>query len=147
MRDLQPVAGTVSTLLVNEVPDDLTVYGDASALRRVFQNLIANAITYTPHGKVSVGAMQLDAQGNVECRVSDDGAGIPKDRLEKVFDKLETDSHKEGRSGLGLAIVKTLVEAHGGAVSVESQIGVGSTFRFTLPARLAAQEGDVPKAA
>ena len=147
MRDLNPVAGTAGTQLANEVPDDLTVYADASALRRVFQNLIANAIAYTPRGKVSVCARRLDAQGKVECQVSDDGAGIPRDRLEKVFDKLETDPQKEGRSGLGLAIVKALVEAHGGTVTVESQVGLGSTFRFTLPARLAAQDGEVPKAA
>ncbi len=146
MRDLNPVAGTAGTQLVNEVPDDLTVYADASALRRILQNLIANAIAYTPRGKVSVGARRLDAQGKVECQVSDDGAGIPRDRLEKVFDKLEADPQKEGRSGLGLAIVKTLVEAHGGTVTVESQVGLGSTFRFTLPARLAAQDGAVPKA-
>ncbi len=147
MRDLHPMAGTASTKLTNEVPDDLTVYADASALRRVFQNLIANAIAHTPHGKISVGARQLDAQGKVECRVSDDGTGIPADRLETVFDKLETDGQKEGSSGLGLAIVKVLVEAHGGTVSVESRERLGSTFRFTLPGTQAAVDGDIPKAA
>jgi signal transduction histidine kinase len=147
MRDLQPVAGAAAAQFANEVPDDLTVYADASALRRVFQNLIANAIAYTPHGKVSVGASALGAQDAVECWVRDDGAGIPRLRLGKVFDKLETDPRKEGGSGLGLAIVKALVEAHGGKVTVESQEGLGSTFRFTLPARLTELDGDVPKAA
>jgi signal transduction histidine kinase len=69
----------------------------------------------------------------VECRLTDNGTGIPEDRLEKVFDELETDSPSEGGLGLGLAIVKTFIEAHGGRVALESKPGVGSTFQFTLP--------------
>jgi two-component system, OmpR family, phosphate regulon sensor histidine kinase PhoR len=134
IHDLHPVAGTASTRLVNKVPDDLVVWADASLLRRVFQNLIANAITYTPRGEVVIAARPLDADGGAECSVSDNGAGIPAQRLEKIFDKLETDGQREDGLGLGLAIVKTFVEAHGGQVTVESQEGVGSTFRFTLPA-------------
>ena len=135
IHDLHPVAGTASTQLINKVPDDLVVYADASLLRRVFQNLIANAIKYTPRGEVVIGARETGAEGAVECWVSDNGAGIPEDRLEKIFDKGETDPEKEGGTGLGLAIVKTFVEAHGGKVTVESKEGVGSTFRFTLPGR------------
>ena len=71
-------------------------------------------------------------------QVQDNGAGIPVELLEKVFDKSETDSQEQENEGsglgLGLAIVKTFVEAHGGNVTVESKEGVGSTFRFTLPA-------------
>lgn len=135
IHDLHPVAGTTSARLINEVPDDLVVYADASLLRRVFQNLIANAIEYTPRGEVVLGAQALGEEGAVECWVSDNGAGIPAERLEKVFDPLETDPKKEGGLGLGLAIVKTFIEAHEGKVTVESQEGLGSTFRFTLPAR------------
>jgi two-component system, OmpR family, phosphate regulon sensor histidine kinase PhoR len=134
IHDLHPVAGTASTRLVNRVPDDLIVFADASSLRRVFQNLIANAITYTPRGEVIIAARELGEDGAIECWVSDNGAGIPTERLEKVFDKLETDSQKEDGLGLGLAIVKTFVEAHDGHVSVESKEGLGTTFRFTLPA-------------
>ncbi len=133
--DLHPVAGTSSTQLINEVPEDLTVYADASLLKRVFQNLIANAIKYTPRGEVVIGVREVGAEGGLECWVRDNGAGIPEDRLEIIFDKLETDPEKEGGTGLGLAIVKTFVEAHGGNVTVESKEGVGSTFRFTLPGR------------
>ena len=104
-------------------------------LRRVFQNLVANAITYTPRGEVVIGARETGMEGAIECWVSDNGSGIPEDRLEKVFDKLETDPQKEGGTGLGLAIVKTFVEAHGGKVTVETKEGVGSTFRFTLPGK------------
>jgi signal transduction histidine kinase len=135
VHDLEPVAHPAHTRLINKVPDDMEIYADAGLLRRVFQNLIANAIRYTPGGEVVIGARESGAEGAVECWVSDNGAGIPQERLEKVFDKSETDPGKEDGSGLGLAIVKTFVEAHEGKVSVESREGQGSTFRFTLPPR------------
>jgi len=133
IHDLHPVAGTGSTKLVNKVPHHLVVYADASLLRRVFQNLIANAIRFTPRGNVLIEARELSEEGVVECRVSDNGAGFAPERLEKVFDELENDSQNEGGLGLGLAIVKTFVEAHRGKVTVESKLGIGSTFQFTLP--------------
>jgi signal transduction histidine kinase len=133
IHDLRPVGGTGSTKLINKVPQRLIVYADASLLRRVFQNLIGNAIKYTPRGKVVIKAQELSAEGVVECRVTDNGKGIPEDRLEKVFEELETDSASEGGLGLGLAIVKTFIEAHGGRVALESKLGLGSTFQFTLP--------------
>lgn len=136
-HDLHPIAGTSSTRLVNQVPEDLVAFADASLLRRVLQNLIANAIKYTPRGEVVIAARDLGPEGGVECSVTDNGAGIPEERLAKVFDQLETDPQKEGGLGLGLAIVKTFVEAHEGKVTVESKEGVGSTFRFNLPARRA----------
>ena len=135
IHDLHPVAGTNSTKLINQVPDDFIVYADASLLRRVFQNLIGNAIKYTPRGEVLIGARELDAEGAVECWVSDDGAGVPEELLEKVFDKGETDPENVGGTGLGLAIVRTFTEAHGGNVHAESKEGVGSTFRFSLPTK------------
>jgi two-component system, OmpR family, phosphate regulon sensor histidine kinase PhoR len=141
VHDLHPVAGTDSTRLVNSVPDDIMVFADASLLRRVFQNLIGNAIKYTPRGEVVIGARELAADGVVECWVSDNGAGIPAALLETVFefDKAKTESSEsDGGTGLGLAIVKTFAEAHGGEVAAESTEGVGSTFRFTLPARASA---------
>lgn len=133
IHDLHPVAGTGSTKLVNKVPHHLVVYADASLLRRVFQNLIANAIRFTPRGKVLIEAQELSEEGVVECRVIDNGAGFPPERLEKVFDELGTDAQSEGGLGLGLAIVKTFIEAHRGKVTVESKQGEGSTFQFTLP--------------
>ena len=133
LHDLAPVAHGAATRLINEVPDDLVVYADADLLRRVFQNVVANAIAYTPRGEVVVGAWQDGVQGHFECWVRDNGAGIAPERLEKVFDKSESDPGKAEGWGLGLAIVKTFIEAHDGAVSVESTEGVGSTFHFTLP--------------
>lgn len=135
VHDLHPVAGTATTRLVNAVPDDFVVYADASLLRRVFQNLIANAIAYTPRGEVVIEARACGTGGSVECSVRDNGAGIPAERRASVFDKHETDPDRDGGTGLGLAIVQTFVEAHDGVVSVESELGKGSRFAFTLPGR------------
>lgn len=134
IHDLHPVAGTASTQLINQVPEDMVAHADASLLKRVFQNLIANAIKYTPHGEIIIGA-KLNKEGDVECWVRDNGSGIPEEILEKVFDKGETDLQDDGGMGLGLAIVKTFIEAHGGKVAVESKVKDGTTFRFSLPKR------------
>ena len=136
VHDLHPVAGTASTELVNDVPEELVVYADAALLRRVLQNLIANAIRYTPRGTIVIGARSLeDPADGVECWVRDNGTGIPQEIREKIFERGETDTSEAGRAGLGLVIVKTFVEAHGGTVSVESGRGGGTTFRLTLPGR------------
>lgn len=138
IEEFQPVAAATSTRLSNQVPDDLRVFADAALLRRVLQNLIANALKYTPRGAVVIGAQEQDADGTVECWVSDNGAGIPADLLGKVFDKGETDPENPDGTGLGLAIVQTFIEAHGGQVTVKSTAGEGSTFRFTLPGKVRA---------
>jgi signal transduction histidine kinase len=135
IHELQPVSDTASTRLVNSVSEDLQVFADAALLKRVFQNLIANAITYTPNGEVVVGARQVEPNGDVECWVTDDGSGILRDQFESIFDKGVSGRKDKGGTGLGLAIVKTIVEAHGGKVTVESRPGLGSTFRFTVPAK------------
>jgi signal transduction histidine kinase len=133
IHDLRPVAGTASTRLINAIPEDFSVYADASLLRRIFQNLIANAIKYTPRGRVVIAAHRPGPHDDTECSVSDDGSGIPRERLNSIFEKGDTDPDRDDGTGLGLTIVKTFVEAHGGHVSVESREGVGATFRFLLP--------------
>lgn len=135
IHDLQPIAGTCTTQLTNTVPEDFVAYADASLVRRVFQNLIANAIAYAPRGEIVIGAQHVGEGADVECFVRDNGRGIPPEQRETMFDKHETDPGKEGGLGLGLAIVKTFVEAHDGVVTVESELGSGSIFRFTLPGR------------
>src|SRR5687767_4270114 len=136
IHDLDPVAGTASTRLINSVPDELVAYADASLLKRIFQNLIANAIKHTPRGEIVIDARELADHSGVECTVTDNGRGIDADFLGKIFEKGETDSGDTEGKGLGLAIVKTFVEAHGGTVAVESEPGHGSTFGFFLPAKL-----------
>jgi two-component system phosphate regulon sensor histidine kinase PhoR len=129
IQDMQPLAQKGGSRIVNQIPDDLELCADAGLVRRIFQNLIVNAIGYTPGGEVTIGAR---GGAPAECWVTDNGAGIPRDRIDKVFEALETDPERDG-IGLGLAIVKTFVEAHDGRVTVESIEGQGSTFRFTLP--------------
>ena len=133
MHELQPIAGNSSTRLVNEVPPELRMYADANIAARIFQNLIANGIAHTAHGEVVIGAQESATGEAVEAWVRDNGTGIPADKLERVFEKYETDHKEEHGAGLGLAIVKTFVEAHGGTVSVQSKAGEGSVFRMTLP--------------
>ena len=133
--DLQPLASTGGTVLINKVADDMVVYADASLLRRVFQNLIANAIKFTPNGEIEIGAKELEISGIIECWVADNGAGIPAEILTRIFEKGVTDVENDGGLGLGLAIVKMFTEADGGKVTVESQEGVGSTFRFSIPTK------------
>jgi signal transduction histidine kinase len=140
IQDVQPLAVKAGTRIVNQVPDDLELHADAGLLRRILQNLITNAITYAPGGQVTIGARDPGSGQAVECWVSDTGAGIPPTLVDKVFDALETDPKGSGL-GLGLAIVKTFVEAHDGKVWVESVVGEGSTFRFTLPRTTSPKEG------
>ncbi|MDB6171398.1 MAG: sasA [Chthoniobacteraceae bacterium] len=131
MTELAAVAADSGTILRNAVPRLLSLYADAEQIARVFQNLIGNAIRFSPEGVVEVGAKGEGSR--IECWVRDDGIGIHADRLNRVFDKLETDPDpKRAGLGLGLAIVKQIIEAHGGEITVESQEGCGAIFRFIL---------------
>ncbi len=137
IQDLNPIATDSRTTLVNNIPTDMMVFADARLLGQVFQNLLSNAIKFTPNGKVTVGARQRDEDGVAECSVEDNGAGIDSQRLDRIFEKLETDHQPEKRGvGLGLAIVKQIIEVHGGTIAVESRVGEGSTFTFEIPQRV-----------
>lgn len=130
ISEIRPLSDRVNTSIRKELDPELTVYADPALLGEVFQNLISNALEYTRGGSVVIGA---DSRPDcVVCWVEDSGTGIEPDRLERIFDKFETDSAAEGK-GLGLAIVKRIVEAHGGRVWVDSKVAQGSRFSFTLP--------------
>jgi two-component system phosphate regulon sensor histidine kinase PhoR len=134
LQDLYPIASDANATLVNNVPADMTLFADARLVGQVFQNLISNAIKFTPNGKVIVGAQFQNGDGIVHCWVQDTGAGIDPERIEKIFEKLETDQQPEKRGvGLGLAIVKQIIELHGGTVAVESRVGEGSKFTLEIP--------------
>jgi two-component system sensor histidine kinase ResE len=117
-------------------PPDARVKMDESYMTRVVDNLVSNAIKYSPNGgKVTVRAWIKEGSANIEVR--DTGIGIPEKDLPHVFDafyRVQTDNNEgvEG-SGLGLSIVKTIVEQHGGTITVQSKAGQGSTFRVMLP--------------
>jgi signal transduction histidine kinase/GGDEF domain-containing protein len=140
LSSLKPQAEEKSIHLELEVEKDLPfVYGDREKVEQILTNLIGNAIKFTPEGgRVIVSARLSDRIRNaVGISVHDTGIGIPEDQFEKVFEKfhqLESPlHHSAGGTGLGLAIAKGLVEAHQGQIWVESEVGKGSTFTFTLP--------------
>jgi signal transduction histidine kinase len=130
--DLRALVEYLPVQLVNTVPENCVVYADPVLVTHVFQNLLSNAIKYTANGEITVGAAQAEVN-KLRCWVRDTGTGVPPDRLAKIFEKFETDPKKKGSLGLGLPIVKQIVEAHGGQIFVESEVGRGSTFSFTLP--------------
>ena len=133
IRDLGPIADLSETRITNEVPDDVEVYSEARLLAQIIQNLISNALKFTPQGEVIVRARQQE-DSSVIIYVIDNGAGIAPEVIKKVFDRFETVGPTERRGiGLGLAIVKEIVELHRGEINVESQLGKGSTFTFILP--------------
>ncbi|MBN1667054.1 MAG: GAF domain-containing protein, partial [Anaerolineales bacterium] len=117
-------------------PDPLPVEIDLPRIRQVLQNLVGNAIKYTPqHGEIYVHTeTHADA---LWVHVQDNGLGIPPEAFPHLFEKfyrVEADDRREIQgNGLGLAIVKTIVEQHGGQVKVESTLGQGSCFSFSLP--------------
>ena len=110
--------------------------GDEMRLRQVIENLLTNAIKYSPEDStITVGGRFTEK--SVTVFVRDEGAGIAKDQIDKVFERFyRVDDKLTSRTygtGLGLYLVKAIVEAHGGNISVKSQVGSGSTFFFTLP--------------
>lgn len=137
IHDLGPLATSAGTEISNDVPSDIEIFSDARLLSQVIQNLLSNALKFTYQGAVQIGARKVSNDGTIECWVKDSGAGIPSDRLGRVFERFETDSQPERRGiGLGLAIVKEIVELHNGEIRVESEVGHGSTFFFVIPGPL-----------
>lgn len=133
IEDLHPLADVARTKISNKIDPDLVVFADAALLTNVFQNLLANALRFTKGGEIEVGARKIESGGSVQCWVKDTGLGMASELAETIFEKTEGHTGRTGSSGLGLAIVKTVVEAHGGKVTVTSEPGVGSVFRFILP--------------
>jgi PAS domain S-box-containing protein len=119
-----------------EVPDSLPpVWADPDRIRQVLSNLLSNAVKFSPRGGgVTVGARQKGA--HIEVQVADQGIGIPPEAVPSLFSKFFRVNNPEtrhiGGTGLGLALVKEIMEAHAGQVWVESTLGQGSTFFFTL---------------
>jgi signal transduction histidine kinase len=137
IRGCAATAAKAGVTLIENAPDHLPlVVGDKNKLLQVFDNLLGNAIKFSPDGGQVVVTIK-DADTKVQVSISDQGIGIPKDQHEQIFERFyQVDGsarrHYSG-VGLGLAIVKRLVEAHEGEVWVESELGQGSTFHITIP--------------
>ena len=116
-----------------ETPVDLPpVLADRTQIERVVSNLVTNAIRHTKRGEIGISAERRGEQ--IAVSVSDTGSGVPKEYLTHIFDKfVQVPGATTGGAGLGLAISRSIVEAHGGQISVQSQVEQGTTFTFTLP--------------
>jgi signal transduction histidine kinase len=115
-------------------PGRLAITGDPTKLTWAISNLIANALRYTPTGgRVAVGVGAADSTLTISVR--DTGPGIPAEQRERIFERFVQgqDGVEPGAAGLGLAIVRDIVQAHGGRIHLESEVGRGSCFTLELP--------------
>ncbi|RJQ66502.1 MAG: sensor histidine kinase [Desulfobacteraceae bacterium] len=135
---LKPSAEAKQVQITSEIsPETPDVLGDAQYLQQVFLNLIGNAIKFSDHKtRIWIRTGSVDKSNRITFRVIDTGPGILEEDQGKLFNKFyraaTAREHQDG-VGLGLSITKNIIEAHGGTIWVESQIGQGTTFSFTLP--------------
>jgi signal transduction histidine kinase len=151
MRILKTAADDIGTELKNRrtrwrIPDELPLFSaDPEVLRRVFANLISNAVKHT----VGDGRVQIEARADgdfVEMVVHDDGEGIPEEDLERIFNDFERSrvtNTTRFDTGMGLAFCKLAVEQHGGRIWARSARGRGSSFYFTLPLHVPEMNDDI----
>jgi len=136
---LRPLAAGSTIRLDTNIDEDLpVVHADAARVQQVLSNLVGNAVKFTPrNGRITVCAERID--GEVRFGVIDTGPGIPAEQVPHIFGRFWQAQTSDRRGiGLGLAIAKGIVEAHNGRIWVESHVGLGSTFYFTLPIATAA---------
>lgn len=135
VRLYQPQAAKKSIDLHMNESKPLYLLGDISQLKRLFANLLVNALLYTPEG----GQVDIErhlAGKQVVVSIKDTGIGIPPEQLDQIFDRFwraeQSRAYQSGGSGLGLAIAQAIVQTHGGSITAVSQVGVGSCFTVTL---------------
>jgi signal transduction histidine kinase len=131
---LRPIATGSSIIMEARIADELPqVLADSARMQQVLSNLVGNAVKFTPRqGRIIVSAERLE--GEVRFAVIDTGPGIPPEQVPHIFGRFWQAKSSDRRGiGLGLAIAKGIVEAHRGRIWVETQVGLGSTFYFTLP--------------
>jgi signal transduction histidine kinase len=124
-------------MLENQVAEDLYIHADALMLRSILQNLVTNAIKYTPAGGDSVAVTAMANDGMIELCIRDRGVGMSAETREMLFGQVSTASllgtSKEKGTGLGLLLVRDFVNMHGGTIRVESELNKGTCFLFTMP--------------
>ncbi len=135
-EDFSARAAAKNVALANEMPD-FKAGADSQRIQQVISNLVDNAIKYGGAGGRVIVSGRVVGDGKIEVRVEDRGPGIPRESLERVFERFyrvdKARSREQGGTGLGLSIVKHIVQSHGGRVWVESEPGNGATFCFTVP--------------
>ena len=134
----KPAADNKQIELVDNTEADLSVYADKNMLNTIVRNLITNAIKFTEaNGEIIISAERSTRKGFVEISVTDTGVGIPANKINDLFriDKNASTpgTYKEKGTGLGLILCKEFVEKQGGEIWIESEVGQGSRFIFTLP--------------
>jgi signal transduction histidine kinase len=138
-RSFAQHAASVGTTVRVAVPLGTMIATDRRRFRQIVGNLVSNALTHTPRGCVTISALS-ESDDFVTFEVRDTGAGIPAADIPNVFERFyradPARARAGGGAGLGLAIVKQLVELHGGRVSISSEVGHGTTARFTVPSAL-----------
>jgi len=137
--DLQQTSAAKAGIGFRFQGEGIFAWADSDRILQMLTNLISNAIKFSPAGSEIFLAARYDGDGEVCVAVHDQGRGIPADKLELIFERFQqvdaSDSRAKGGTGLGLAICKSIVQQHGGEIWVESELGRGSTFYFTLPSR------------
>ncbi len=136
LESFRPAATSRRVAILDDLPDTAEVVGDAFRLRQAFDNILSNAIKYTPGG----GSVRLTADAGADSlvlRFADTGIGIPAEDLPRIFDpyfrsRAARDSSAPG-TGLGMGIVRGIIEENGGSVTLESEVGSGTTVTVTLP--------------
>jgi two-component system, NtrC family, sensor histidine kinase KinB len=133
IKELRPQVEAKGLKLTVDAPVELpSISVDRLQIERVLSNLVINALRHTKDGEINISAEQRD--NHLAISVHDTGSGIPSEYLPHIFDKfVQVPDAPTGGAGLGLTISKSIVEAHGGQISVQSQLGRGTTFTFTLP--------------
>ncbi|GMU02565.1 hypothetical protein KH5H1_66850 [Corallococcus caeni] len=138
LAGVQGMAEAAHVSLRSDVEGAPQVKGDRDRLIQVLTNLVSNAIKFSPQGASVVVAAGLTADGRVRFSVTDQGSGIPEEKLPRLFGRFQqldaSDTRSKGGTGLGLAISQAIVEQHGGRIDVSSPPGQGATFHFTLEA-------------
>jgi heavy metal sensor kinase len=130
---LRPLADNKQLTLTCNLPPSLVISGDTDQLIRLIVNLLDNAIKYTEQGTVTVSARA--SEGNAIIEVADTGIGISREHLPHIFKRLYTvdPARSSGGAGLGLSIARQIVQAHGGRIKVQSDVGNGTKFTVSLP--------------
>jgi signal transduction histidine kinase len=139
IAEVDVARGVGDSRVESAIPDELPrVWGDRERIHQVLFNLVDNGVRFTPApGRVVVSADLEALAGRCQVRVTDTGAGIPPEHLPLLFERFyrvdPSRSREDGGTGIGLAIARSVVEAHGGTIRAESQVGKGSSFVFDLP--------------